>query len=708
MTSDSHRLADSSKGKRLVGENIGYFDQNIDRKPLVQLRGNPLGYDQNALASKSSEIEDKAPWIEGHKDPVMDIWTCYNNLTDEELKQLDQTEIIQMLTTLKKELRRPNVSKIMIKIYNDIESRAGQIPNTWVCNIMLSMYVQLKDLESCKKQFNYMEALGIRADTVTYNTMISAHGRFGMLDDVIRIYDSMVDKNIKRTKRTYMAMIEAYTINTIKIGKKASVEKAMEIFQKFETDGLGYDEIAFNAIIQINVKALAPNFKPALLLFEKMKSTGITPTVTTYNILIRGMSKCGAKEKAMELFHQMKDYNIKPDGYTLAAVDIKNLNALKLLKRTNRDMTVNDYNGLICQAIRGSDWIQAFKIFQDMRENGYSANIKTYTMLIEAHIKNQDIEQSMELYKAMREEGIKPDIYIYSALIRAGLMMKSLHGVTELIDLMIKDDVTLNTVTLNEIIQVASRFGDFELVETIYRKMQDKGVLADLITFKIILYIGAQHRSDVTLKKYLREMRDKYHLTENNEIYQAIIIGYCGAKKGSDAVRWYLQMKQNFLEPTRLTLSALIEICSKNLDTVLVLKLWNEMLELNHKPDGLDIQNVFQVIDRATSALITEQLKALGRGEIVKPITIHESVNSLSIENSKRSFQDDPRRLHYQQSNVMKRQLPRLVHHYKSTQSSYPRRNQSKEISNHYNHPHLRPINNIKNKYFEKLSRNRY
>ena len=72
---------------------------------------------------------------------------------------------------------------MMHRIFNDRGNKA----TTTAYNIMISMFVELKDLESAKQLFKKMKKSDtIPPDTVTYNTMMQAHSKLGSLFTVRR------------------------------------------------------------------------------------------------------------------------------------------------------------------------------------------------------------------------------------------------------------------------------------------------------------------------------------------------------------------------------------------------------------------------------------------------------------------------------------------------------------------------------------------
>ncbi|CAG8611236.1 2351_t:CDS:1 [Ambispora leptoticha] len=553
-----------------------------------------------------------------------EIWDDYSKLTVEQIRTLQvEPDFNIMLSIFKRELIKPGVGLMMKHIFNDIMEKAGQKPSMNCFNIMLSAYKELKDLVGCKACYQKMQEFEVPVNRVTYNVMIAAHVKLGDPMDGIKLYEEMVKRNIRREKTTYMIMIDAYLRARDRLDENVCMEKAMEIFRSIERDRLTYDDRTFNAIMNFRVKMNLndKNMDEVADLFREMKKRRIQPTTVTYSILINALVQAKRKDEAVELYKEMQRYNIPDNVQILKSLDISKLEALKMMRQKS-SFTERDYNELIANAIKESDWIHAFEVFKTMRQKGVEPTITTYTIFIEAYIKNSEIDLAMDIFKGMKHEGIQPDIYIFTSLIKGNLKVSRFGEALELISLMEKDGVKGNTVTMNTLIKAAADFKEYNLAEGVYKRMQRNQISPDRATYKILLWLAAQYRDDETLEELLKEMREKYKLEENDEIYQSIITGFSKAGKVYDAMRWYYDMKNKGFQPSRVIISHLIEIFSKRRDNPTTIRLWNEMLELKHKPDGLDVRNVMEVADGIAAKQIAKQLEALGRGEQVERLQV--------------------------------------------------------------------------------------
>jgi pentatricopeptide repeat domain-containing protein 1 len=59
----------------------------------------------------------------------------------------------------------------------------------------------------------------------------------------------------------------------------------------------------------------------------------------------------------------------------------------------------------------------AWKLVDEMCDNGQPANIFTYNSLIDALCKNRHVDKAIALVKKIKDQGIQPDMYTYNILI---------------------------------------------------------------------------------------------------------------------------------------------------------------------------------------------------------------------------------------------------------------------------------------------------
>jgi len=183
-------------------ESLRDHDLSIHKEEIMQ-----SSIDAKAdVLNLNKEEEKKTFRIDVIDRDVDDIWKDYEDADPLQLQQMEERDFNQLLAAFKQRISKPGVSQMMHRIFNDRGNKA----TTTAYNIMISMFVELKDLESAKQLFKKMKKSDtIPPDTVTYNTMMQAHSKLGSPMNAILLFDAMREHQIPRTSPSYTLVIDA-------------------------------------------------------------------------------------------------------------------------------------------------------------------------------------------------------------------------------------------------------------------------------------------------------------------------------------------------------------------------------------------------------------------------------------------------------------------------------------------------------------------
>ncbi|XP_019083088.1 PREDICTED: pentatricopeptide repeat-containing protein At1g63070, mitochondrial-like isoform X2 [Camelina sativa] len=176
----------------------------------------------------------------------------------------------------------------------------------------------------------------------------------------------------------------------------------MGIFCDMSQRGLVGDTVTYNTLIQGFFQA--DDCDNAQMVFKKMESDGVPPSIVTYNILLDGLCKNGKLEKALvagkvedgwDLFCSLNLKGVKPNVVTYTTM-MSGLCSKRLLE-------------------------EADALFREMKVDGPLPDSGTYNTLIRAHLRDGDETASAELIKEMRSCGFAGDASTF------GLVINMLH-----------------------------------------------------------------------------------------------------------------------------------------------------------------------------------------------------------------------------------------------------------------------------------------
>lgn len=173
-------------------------------------------------------------------------------------------------------------------------------------------------------------------------------------------------------------------------GEAQLPEKALNTFYsipKFNTKPLPKH---LNLILEVLVAY--PNFiRPAFDLFKLAHSLGISPNVTSYNILMRAFCLSDNLSIAYTLFNQMFKRDIVPD--------------------------IESYRILMQGLCRKSQVNRAVDLLDDMMNKGFVPDTLSYTTLLNSLCRKKKLKEAYKLLCRMKVKGCNPDIVHYNTVI---------------------------------------------------------------------------------------------------------------------------------------------------------------------------------------------------------------------------------------------------------------------------------------------------
>ncbi|KAG8071856.1 hypothetical protein GUJ93_ZPchr0006g45321 [Zizania palustris] len=301
-------------------------------------------------------------------------------------------------------------------------------------------------------------------------------------------------------------------------GKAASLVRALE--QRFPPDVVTYNTLADG---WCRVK----DTSRALDVLRQMVESGITPTKTTYNIVLKGFFRAGQLQHAWNFFLQMKkrgskDDSCKPDvvSYTTMVHGLGVAGQVEKARKMFDEMSkegcapsVATYNALIQVICKKGNVEDAVVVFDEMLVKGYMPNVVTYTVLIRGLCHAGKIDRAMTMLGRMKNEGCEPLVQTYNVLIRYSFEEGEMEKGLDLFERMSKGEECLpNQDTYNIIISamfMRKRAEDMALAARMVEEMVERGYLPRKFMFNRVLN-GLMLTGNQELSRKLLRMQEKY------------------------------------------------------------------------------------------------------------------------------------------------------------------------------------------------------
>ncbi|KAG2238671.1 hypothetical protein Bca52824_092065 [Brassica carinata] len=308
-------------------------------------------------------------------------------------------------------------------------------------------------------------------------------------------------------------------------------------------------------------------------------------STVTWTTMIKGYAKMGRSYVSLQLFYQLMESNVVPDGYILSTV----LGACSILSfveggkqihahilRHGHEMDASLMNVLIDFYVKCGRVTSARKLFDGM----WNADITSWTTVLSGYKQNSLHKEAMELFSGMLMFGLKPDMYacssiltscaslhaleygthVHAYIVKANLGNDSyvtnslidmyakchcLNDARKVFDLFGGDDVVL----YNAMIEGYSRLGtqrELHDAFNIFGDMRSRLIRPSLLTFVSLLRASAS-LSSLELSGQIHGLMFKYGVNLDIFAASALIDGYSNCYSIEDSRLVFNEMKEKDL-----------------------------------------------------------------------------------------------------------------------------------------------------------------
>ncbi|XP_021640200.2 pentatricopeptide repeat-containing protein At3g06430, chloroplastic isoform X2 [Hevea brasiliensis] len=238
---------------------------------------------------------------------------------------------------------------------------------------------------------------------------------------------------------------------------------------------------------------------------------------------------------------------------------IKNIKK-KLDRKNKAKAWVNTVTEALSDRILKKQWFQALQVFEMLRgQPFYYPKEGTYMKLLVLLGKSGQANRARQLFDEMIEEGLEPTAELYTALLAAYCRNDLINEAFSVLDQMktlprCQPDVFTYSTLLKACVD-ASRF---ELVEDLYREMDERLITPNTVTQNIVLSgygkAGMYDQMEKVLSGMLESTGCKPDVWTMN-----IILNVFGNKGQIDSMeRWYEKFRNFGIEPETRTFNILI------------------------------------------------------------------------------------------------------------------------------------------------------
>ncbi|XP_027106657.1 uncharacterized protein [Coffea arabica] len=310
-------------------------------------------------------------------------------------------------------IRARRVSKA-VKMLDDLED-FGLKCDTETFNVLLKCLIRRSHVGTASSLVNKMRGK-IRFNSVTYNSVISGWSRFGIVSEVERTLEAMVEDGLNPDSLTYSYILEG-------LGRAGQIDGAVKIFRELEEGGCVLNAEVYNAMISNFV--VTDNLDEGFKYYEMMLRGDYEPNLDTYVRLISACLKARRVADAIELFDEMLGRGIIPSMGTVTSF-IEPLcgygpphAALMIYKKARKvgcRISLSCYKLLLMRLSKFGKCNTLMSIWNDMQESGYSSDMQAYECIINAFCNIGQLENAVAVIEESLHRGFCPSRLICSKL----------------------------------------------------------------------------------------------------------------------------------------------------------------------------------------------------------------------------------------------------------------------------------------------------
>lgn len=258
---------------------------------------------------------------------------------------------------------------------------------------------------------------GYRADLAIYNSLIEGLCNLNHVDKASKLFQVTVQEGLEP---------EFVTVNPILVSyaELKRMDDFCNLLLQMQTLGFHiFDDLSrfFLFVVTKDEKLTMP-----LEVFEYLKVRGYC-SVPIYNILMEALHKIREVDKALSLFHELKDSKFEPDSSTYSHAitcfsEIGDIQEACTCYSKIKEMSLVPSVSAYCSLVKGLCKIggidPAMMLIRDCLGNVTSGPMEfKYTLTIIHVCKSNDAERVIEVLNEMIQQGGPPDDIIYSAII---------------------------------------------------------------------------------------------------------------------------------------------------------------------------------------------------------------------------------------------------------------------------------------------------
>ena len=417
----------------------------------------------------------------------------------------DRNMLLNLIKSCGKER---NVWK-MKKIHEAVVSKNLIRKDIYIATAMIKTYVECGMLEKAQQVF---EELPVK-DVVSWNALITGYARHGRIDEALKCLKNMQISAIRPDVGTYIPILKSCGASrSLEIGKYIDVEvrkqgllqkdvmvgnalmsmyskcgdlvKANEVFKQLPNSNV----VSWNALITGYTQHGLGN--EALQWFRKMQNECVCPDVVTYICVLKACGIVGSLEVGKDIHVEVRKQGLLQKSVVLgtALVDMySKCGAFEKAREVFEQLPMSNivtWNVLITGYTQHGLADEAIKCFTKMKDEGVCPNAVTYISILKACALVGSLQIGERIHAEVRKKGLlQKEVVLGTALVdmyaKCGVLGEA-HKAFDMLPVQ-------NVASWTALMTAYAQSGKAGRVLELFTQLISRGITPDLVTILVVL-----------------------------------------------------------------------------------------------------------------------------------------------------------------------------------------------------------------------------
>lgn len=266
-------------------------------------------------------------------------------------------------------------------------------------NRRIDSLIKSGDLNHALKVFDEMRVY----DVVTYNMLISGHGRFGLRKQAFHLYIEMVSQGIRESASTFSSVLGICT-------DAGLYREGVQVHCRVVSLGCSLNLFVGSSLVDLYLHMGLDSV--AVKLFDDLPQRNLA----IWNLLLRGFCELGRLDELFGMYYRMKLEGVDPNGLTYCY----------LIRACSNEKLLDEGKQLHCHVVKDG-WLESNVFVANSLVDLYSAcgslidareafeaipmeDVISWNSIIWVHTENGLLLYALELFARMQFWGKRPSI----------------------------------------------------------------------------------------------------------------------------------------------------------------------------------------------------------------------------------------------------------------------------------------------------------